>query len=97
MEIDRWKNRRAMAWSALVAGLAFPVLLMLTESDQLGAVAGAFYVFVGAVVGAYVGFATLDDKWQHDKGYQAGSNYRSKQRRTAPGDDLRLDRMGGEQ
>lgn len=53
-----------MAWTALVAALLFPLLVLWTESDQLGAVAGAFYVFVGAVVGAYVGFATLDDKWQ---------------------------------
>lgn len=61
---DRWKNRRAMAWLALAAGLLFPVLLLATESPQLGAVAVPFYVFVGAVVGAYIGFATADDKWQ---------------------------------
>lgn len=64
---DRWTNRRRMAWLALIAGLLFPLLLLWSQSDQLGAVAGAFYVFVGAVVGAYIGFATLDDKWQHDK------------------------------
>jgi len=64
---DRWKNRRKMAWAALVAGLAYPLLLLYTESDQLGAVAGPFYIFAGAVVGAYIGFATVDDKWQHDK------------------------------
>jgi hypothetical protein len=63
---DRWKNRRRMAWLALLAGLTFPVLLLATESDQLGAVAGPFYIFVGAVVGAYIGFATVDDKWQHE-------------------------------
>lgn len=62
--IDHWVNRRRMAWLALLAGLAFPVLLLLTESPQLGAVAGHFYLFAGAVVGAYIGFATLDDKWQ---------------------------------
>jgi hypothetical protein len=65
---DRWKNRRRMAWAALVAGLAYPLLLLYTESDQLGAVAGPFYIFAGAVVGAYIGFATVDDKWQHEKG-----------------------------
>lgn len=58
---DRWKNRRRMAWTALVAGLLFPLLLLWSQSDQLGAVAGAFYVFVSAVVGAYMGFATWDD------------------------------------
>lgn len=62
---DRWKNRRRMAWLALLAGLLFPVLLLWTESDQLGAVAGSFYIFIGAVVGAYIGFATVDDRWQN--------------------------------
>ncbi len=61
---DRWKNRRRMAWASLVGGLAFPLLLLATDSAQLGSVAGAFYLFVGAVVGAYIGFATVDDKWQ---------------------------------
>ena len=61
MNPERWKNRRRMAWAALIAGLLFPLLLLWSQSDQLGAVAGAFYVFVSAVVGAYIGFATYDD------------------------------------
>ena len=61
IEKDRWKNRRRMAWLALLAGLAFPILLLYTDSAQLGAVAGAFYTFAGAVVAAYIGFATYDD------------------------------------
>jgi len=61
-EKDRWKNRRRMAWLALLAGLAYPLLLLYTQSDQLGVVAAPFYTFVGAVVVAYVGFATWDDK-----------------------------------
>lgn len=61
---DRWQNRRKMAWLALVAGLIFPVMLLATESSQLGAVATPFYIFVGTVVGAYIGFATVDDHWQ---------------------------------
>lgn len=60
-EKDRWKNRRRMAWLALLAGLAFPLLLLYTDSAQLGAVAGAFYAFSGGVVMAYIGFATYDD------------------------------------
>jgi len=55
-----------MAWAALIAGLGYPLLLLLTDSDQLGALAGPFYVFVGTVVGAYIGFATVDDKWSND-------------------------------
>ena len=60
---DRWVNRRRMAWLSLLAGLAFPLLVLFTASDQLGSIAGAFYVFVSAVVGSYIGFATVDDKW----------------------------------
>lgn len=58
---DRWKNRRRMAWSALVAGLLFPLLLLWSDSDQLGSVAGAFYVFVTGVVASYIGWVTVDD------------------------------------
>ncbi len=41
---DRWKNRRAMAWLSLLGGLGFPVLLLATESPQLGMVATPFRV-----------------------------------------------------
>lgn len=64
MNRDKWQNRRRMAWLSMLAGLAFPLLLLATDSDQLGAIAGPFYVFVGAIVGAYFGFATIDDKWE---------------------------------
>lgn len=70
---DRWKHRRAMAWAAFACAMAFPFLLLFTESDQLGSVAGAFYIFVSAVVGAYIGFSTIDDKWQRDE-YSSTSN-----------------------
>lgn len=63
-DCDRWRNRRAMAWLSLFGGLGFPLLLLVTESPQLGAIAMQFYLFVGAIVGAYIGFATFDDKWQ---------------------------------
>lgn len=66
-DADRWANRRAMAWISVVASLLFPALLLVTESDQLGAIAGPFYIFTSAVVGAYVGFATLDDRWERDR------------------------------
>jgi uncharacterized membrane protein YiaA len=79
---DRWKHRRAMAWGAFICGMAFPFLVLFTESDQLGDIAASFYVFVAAVVGAYIGFATVDDRWseisRHDRhsydrhGYQEG-------------------------
>ena len=62
MNADRWRNRRRMAWLSMLAGLAFPLLLLYTESDQLGAVAGSFYAFVTGVVASYIGFSAWDDK-----------------------------------
>ena len=73
--VDRWKNRRRMAWAALVAGLGFPLLLLFTNSPELGSVAGPFYIFVGAVVGAYIGFATVDDKWTNDARHETNPAY----------------------
>lgn len=68
---DRWKNRRRMAWLSLIAGLAFPLLVLFTDSTELGELATAFYIFVAAVVGSYMGFATMDDKYQrnYDRDY----------------------------
>jgi hypothetical protein len=58
---DRWKNRRKMAWLSMIAGLLFPLLILATESPTLGQIALPFYGFIGAVVAAYIGFATYDD------------------------------------
>lgn len=62
MSQDRWKNRRRMAWASLIAGLLFPLLMLWSDSEQLGSVAAAFYVFVTGVVASYIGWATVDDK-----------------------------------
>ena len=51
----------AFAQGALAVSLAFPLLLLYTDSAQLGVVAGAFYAFSGGVVMAYIGFATYED------------------------------------
>ena len=81
--VDRWKNRRRMAWISLIAGLAFPMLLLGTDSRELGDIAYPFYIFVGSVVGAYIGFATVDDKWtqnaRHVRKPQVGA-YRGRNR-----------------
>ena len=65
---DHWKNRRRMAWASTLASLLFPILILFTDSAQLGAIAAPFYVFTGAVVGAYIGFATYDDKNSRQSG-----------------------------
>lgn len=59
--MDRWKNRRRMAWLSMLAGLVFPLLILVSESPVLGTIAMPFYFFVSAVVGSYMGFATMDD------------------------------------
>jgi len=60
-EHSRWKNRRRMAWICMIAAIAYPVLVLFTESRELGEIATPFYMFVSAVVGAYIGFATWED------------------------------------
>ena len=55
-----------MAWLAMAAGLIFPALILFTDSSQLGAIAGPFYVFVGMVVATYIGAAVVDDHWQKE-------------------------------
>jgi hypothetical protein len=63
---DRWRNRRKMAWLSMLAGLLFPLLLLVTESAQLGQIATPCYVFIGMVVTAYIGGAVVDDHWQQE-------------------------------
>jgi hypothetical protein len=63
-DYDRWKNRRRMAWICMFAAVSYPLLVLFTESRELGSIAVPFYMFVSAVVGAYIGFATVDDHWQ---------------------------------
>mgnify|MGYP000001541205 FL=1 len=63
---DRWRNRRKMAWLSMLAGLLFPLLILVTESAQLGQIAPPLYVFVGMVVTAYIGGAVVDDHWQKE-------------------------------
>lgn len=74
---DRWKNRRQMAWLSLLAGLAFPLLVLFTDSTELGELATAFYIFVAAVVGSYMGFATMDDKFQRNYHDDFGGDYQA--------------------
>jgi len=59
---DRWRNRRKMAWITLLSGVFFPLLILGTDDPNLGTIAMPFYLFVTGVVGAYIGFATTDDK-----------------------------------
>lgn len=73
---DRWKNRRKMAWICLWAGVSFPAWLLMAmligDVSPLVSIATPYLVFIGSVVGAYIGFATVDDKWHPDGERDAG-------------------------
>jgi uncharacterized integral membrane protein len=65
----RWKNRRRMAWIAMICGCLYPLLILVVDNVDLTEIAWPFYTFLGAIVGAYVGFSTVDDKWQRKEDY----------------------------
>ena len=52
-----------MAWLSMLAALVFPLLILVSESPTLGTSAMPFYLFVTGIVGSYMGFATIDDRW----------------------------------
>ena len=57
---QQWRNRRYMAWIALVSGLLiFP--WALTKYVNLGAISVVYYGLVTTVLAAYFGFATWHD------------------------------------
>lgn len=63
---SRWKNRRRMAWIALSSILVVTILAFFVVAESrlklLGDVINMFYLSMASIVGAYVGFATLDKK-----------------------------------
>lgn len=62
----RWQNRRRMAWIALISILIVTILAFFVVVESrlklLGDVINMFYLSMASIVGAYVGFATLDKK-----------------------------------
>lgn len=45
----------------MAAAIGYPLLVLTSNSRELGEIAIPFYMFVSAVVGAYVGFASWED------------------------------------
>lgn len=81
-----------MAWASLAAGLGFPLLILGTESRELGDIAYPFYIFVGSVVGAYIGFSVVDDKnfkdfYEHDRDLDE-AQFPKRQRRASYKDSI---------
>ena len=64
----RWNNRRRMAWIALWGIIGFGAAALVNDitTPQADIMAAVIYT-LGAIIGAYVGFVTLDDKWQAGK------------------------------
>ena len=59
----KWQNMRRMAWLSLIVGLVYPISLYFIEDGKsIVDIAMPFYLFVGSVVGAYMGFSTWGDK-----------------------------------
>ena len=57
----RWRNRRRMAWSSLIAGLvAYPALAAVTGSAVLGEIAWPLYTLAGVVVSTYIGASAYE-------------------------------------
>lgn len=63
-ETDRWKNRRLMAWLSLLSGIFYPLIVLYSDSEQLGAIAPHFYLFVTGVVAVYTAGVVVDDHLQ---------------------------------
>jgi polyferredoxin len=65
---NRWKNRRRMAYIALFSIIVVTFLLLYHISPEkikvLENIITWFYITMGSIIGAYVGFSTLDHRWQ---------------------------------
>jgi len=69
--LNRCKHRRRMSYIELVSCLVVTCACLFKISEtRLQAASEAVtwsYITMGSIIGAYVGFATLDDKWQNKK------------------------------
>lgn len=64
---ERWKNRRRMAWTCLIAILVVTLLMFFApvEVERLKVISEAitwFYFASASIIGAYMGFTTWSDK-----------------------------------
>ena len=63
---NRWKNRRRMAWTALVSMIITTILILFVIPEPrlalLSEVITWFYFSMASVIGAYMGFTTWASK-----------------------------------
>jgi len=70
-KIDKWKNRRAMAWRAFSFAIAyifgvlaffwFAPIEKIKSATELGSITLAVLGFFGAIITAYIGAATYQE------------------------------------
>jgi|TARA_R100000963_G_C4636811_1_gene100800 hypothetical protein len=62
----QWKNRRRMAWVALLAivaaGLYIVTMVPENRLTKLSSLLDLWFISLGGIVGAYMGFATWASK-----------------------------------
>ena len=65
---NRWKHRRRMAYLAMLSVMLITYCLMfkmpVEKIKVLENIITWYYITMGSIIGAYLGFATLDDKWK---------------------------------
>lgn len=64
---DKFKNRRKMAWAAMICLLVYTAILFtpLVDSERIKSlenILDMFYIAMASIVGAYMGFATWASK-----------------------------------
>lgn len=68
---NRWKHRRRMAYLSLCSIMFVTFFLMFGISVEkikaLENIISWYYITMASIIGAYLGFATLDDKWKGTK------------------------------
>jgi hypothetical protein len=71
LDDERWKHRRRMAYISLAAVMLVTYWCLfeieVERVKALDTIITWFYIIMGSVVGAFVGFATLDDKWKGER------------------------------
>jgi len=67
---NTWKNRRRMAWLSLVSVIVVTLLTLTplvteTRLSSLQPILSTFFFAMASVIGVYVGFSTMSDKWKN--------------------------------
>lgn len=68
MLLDKWKNRRRMAWVSLYSIIVVTIMAFycvpIEKLKVLESVITWFYTIQGGIVGSYIGLATFSEKWE---------------------------------